>query len=142
MFKASVCFPWHNSAMEKAKLKKEREDAWEARKREKEDKERKREELKKMVEEEKQKRKEEKERMKIQKEKVSWALLVRSSILPDGLCSALASPGALGYLHSGPVLSFDQGRTGCLCYNSCPSPDSHYRSERSYGRRRRSLQSI
>uniref|UniRef100_A0A8C9TC76 Bromodomain adjacent to zinc finger domain protein 1A n=1 Tax=Scleropages formosus TaxID=113540 RepID=A0A8C9TC76_SCLFO len=53
----------------KAKMKKEREDAWEARKREKEDKERRKEEMKKMVEEVKQKRKEEKERMKVEKEK-------------------------------------------------------------------------
>uniref|UniRef100_A0A8C9T8D6 Bromodomain adjacent to zinc finger domain protein 1A n=1 Tax=Scleropages formosus TaxID=113540 RepID=A0A8C9T8D6_SCLFO len=45
------------------------EDAWEARKREKEDKERRKEEMKKMVEEVKQKRKEEKERMKVEKEK-------------------------------------------------------------------------
>ncbi|XP_018590330.1 bromodomain adjacent to zinc finger domain protein 1A isoform X2 [Scleropages formosus] len=56
-------------ALEKAKMKKEREDAWEARKREKEDKERRKEEMKKMVEEVKQKRKEEKERMKVEKEK-------------------------------------------------------------------------
>ncbi|KAG5857460.1 hypothetical protein ANANG_G00019700 [Anguilla anguilla] len=56
-------------ALEKARLKKEREDAWEARKKEKEDRERKREELKRLLEEEKQKRREEKERMKVEKEK-------------------------------------------------------------------------
>ncbi|XP_029340592.1 bromodomain adjacent to zinc finger domain protein 1A isoform X3 [Mus caroli] len=56
-------------ASEKAKLKREKADALEARKREKEDKEKKREELKKIVEEERLKKKEEKERLKIEREK-------------------------------------------------------------------------
>ncbi|GAB1297436.1 Bromodomain adjacent to zinc finger domain protein 1A [Apodemus speciosus] len=56
-------------AFEKAKLKREKADALEARKREKEDKEKKREELKKIVEEERLKKKEEKERLKIEREK-------------------------------------------------------------------------
>ncbi|XP_066178219.1 bromodomain adjacent to zinc finger domain protein 1A isoform X2 [Sylvia atricapilla] len=56
-------------AFEKAKLKQEKANAIEARKREKEDKEKKREELKKIVEEERMKKKEEKERLKIEKEK-------------------------------------------------------------------------
>ncbi|XP_031213577.1 bromodomain adjacent to zinc finger domain protein 1A [Mastomys coucha] len=56
-------------ALEKAKLKREKADALEARKREKEDKEKKREELKKIVEEERLKKKEEKERLKIEREK-------------------------------------------------------------------------
>ncbi|KAM4899444.1 bromodomain adjacent to zinc finger domain protein 1A isoform 2-T3 [Sylvia borin] len=56
-------------AFEKAKLKQEKANAMEARKREKEDKEKKREELKKIVEEERMKKKEEKERLKIEKEK-------------------------------------------------------------------------
>ncbi|XP_028725543.1 bromodomain adjacent to zinc finger domain protein 1A isoform X1 [Peromyscus leucopus] len=56
-------------AFEKAKLKREKADALEARKKEKEDKEKKREELKKIVEEERLKKKEEKERLKIEREK-------------------------------------------------------------------------
>ncbi|KAM9645110.1 bromodomain adjacent to zinc finger domain protein 1A isoform 1-T1 [Trichechus inunguis] len=56
-------------ASEKAKLKREKADALEAKKREKEDKEKKREELKKIVEEERLKKKEEKERLKIEREK-------------------------------------------------------------------------
>ncbi|XP_072194519.1 bromodomain adjacent to zinc finger domain protein 1A isoform X2 [Excalfactoria chinensis] len=56
-------------AFEKARLKREKANAIEARKREKEDKEKKKEELKKIVEEERMKRKEEKERLKIEKEK-------------------------------------------------------------------------
>ncbi|NXC37634.1 BAZ1A protein, partial [Penelope pileata] len=56
-------------AFEKARLKREKANAMEARKREKEDKEKKREELKKIVEEERLKKKEEKERLKIEKEK-------------------------------------------------------------------------
>ncbi|XP_039597065.1 bromodomain adjacent to zinc finger domain protein 1A [Polypterus senegalus] len=56
-------------AIEKAKLKKEKADAFEAKKREKEDKEKKREELKKLVEVERLKKKEEKERLKVEKEK-------------------------------------------------------------------------
>ncbi|XP_068873904.1 bromodomain adjacent to zinc finger domain protein 1A isoform X2 [Aphelocoma coerulescens] len=56
-------------AFEKAKLKQEKANAIEARKKEKEDKEKKREELKKIVEEERMKKKEEKERLKIEKEK-------------------------------------------------------------------------
>ncbi|XP_009866739.1 PREDICTED: bromodomain adjacent to zinc finger domain protein 1A, partial [Apaloderma vittatum] len=54
---------------EKAKLKQEKANAIEAKKKEKEDKEKKREELKKIVEEERMKKKEEKERLKIEKEK-------------------------------------------------------------------------
>uniref|UniRef100_A0A8C5T6M7 Bromodomain adjacent to zinc finger domain protein 1A n=1 Tax=Malurus cyaneus samueli TaxID=2593467 RepID=A0A8C5T6M7_9PASS len=60
-------FPF--TAFEKAKLKQEKANAIEARKKEKEDKEKKREELKKIVEEERMKKKEEKERLKIEKEK-------------------------------------------------------------------------
>ncbi|XP_051001939.1 bromodomain adjacent to zinc finger domain protein 1A isoform X1 [Acomys russatus] len=56
-------------AFEKAKLKREKADALEARKKEKEDREKKREELKKIVEEERLKKKEEKERLKIEREK-------------------------------------------------------------------------
>ncbi|XP_075007772.1 bromodomain adjacent to zinc finger domain protein 1A isoform X1 [Calonectris borealis] len=56
-------------AFEKAKLKREKASAIEAKKKEKEDKEKKREELKKIVEEERMKKKEEKERLKIEKEK-------------------------------------------------------------------------
>lgn len=56
-------------AQEKSKLKRERDDLLEAKKKEKEDRERKKEELKKMVEEERQKRREEKERMKMEKER-------------------------------------------------------------------------
>ncbi|PKU44968.1 hypothetical protein llap_4722 [Limosa lapponica baueri] len=56
-------------AFEKAKLKREKANAIEAKKKEKEDKEKKREELKKIVEEERMKKKEEKERLKIEKEK-------------------------------------------------------------------------
>ncbi|XP_021398355.2 bromodomain adjacent to zinc finger domain protein 1A isoform X2 [Lonchura striata] len=56
-------------AFEKAKLKQEKANAIEARKKEKEDKEKKKEELKKIVEEERMKKKEEKERLKIEKEK-------------------------------------------------------------------------
>lgn len=56
-------------AFEKAKLKREKADALEARKREREDREKKREELKKIVEEERLKKKEEKERLKIEREK-------------------------------------------------------------------------
>ncbi|CAO2586309.1 Bromodomain adjacent to zinc finger domain protein 1A [Lemmus lemmus] len=56
-------------AFEKAKLKREKADALEARKKEKEDKEKKREELKKIVEEERLKKKEEKERLKMEREK-------------------------------------------------------------------------
>ncbi|XP_021257332.1 bromodomain adjacent to zinc finger domain protein 1A, partial [Numida meleagris] len=56
-------------AFEKARLKREKANAIEARKREKEDKEKKKEELKKIVEEERMKKKEEKERLKIEKEK-------------------------------------------------------------------------
>ncbi|XP_060735647.1 bromodomain adjacent to zinc finger domain protein 1A isoform X2 [Tachysurus vachellii] len=54
---------------EKTKMKREREDLLEAKRKEKEDKERRKEEIKKMLEEEKQKRKEEKERMKIERER-------------------------------------------------------------------------
>lgn len=57
-------------AFEKAKLKREKADALEAKKKEKEDKEKKREELKKIVEEERLKKKEEKERLKVEREKV------------------------------------------------------------------------
>ncbi|KAM8783060.1 bromodomain adjacent to zinc finger domain protein 1A isoform 2-T2 [Rhynchonycteris naso] len=56
-------------AFEKAKLKREKADALEAKKKEKEDKEKKKEELKKIVEEERLKKKEEKERLKIEREK-------------------------------------------------------------------------
>uniref|UniRef100_A0AAR2LS97 Bromodomain adjacent to zinc finger domain protein 1A n=1 Tax=Pygocentrus nattereri TaxID=42514 RepID=A0AAR2LS97_PYGNA len=56
-------------AHEKSKLKREREDILEAKKKEKEDRERRKEELKRIVEEERQKRKEEKERMKVEKER-------------------------------------------------------------------------
>uniref|UniRef100_A0A8B9I1M9 Bromodomain adjacent to zinc finger domain protein 1A n=1 Tax=Astyanax mexicanus TaxID=7994 RepID=A0A8B9I1M9_ASTMX len=56
-------------AREKSKLKRERDDLLEAKKKEKEDRDRRKEELKKMVEEEKQKRREEKERMKMEKER-------------------------------------------------------------------------
>ncbi|XP_040825561.1 bromodomain adjacent to zinc finger domain protein 1A isoform X1 [Ochotona curzoniae] len=56
-------------AFERAKLKRERADALQAKKKEKEDKEKKREELKKIVEEERLKKKEEKERLKIEREK-------------------------------------------------------------------------
>ncbi|XP_027275508.1 bromodomain adjacent to zinc finger domain protein 1A isoform X3 [Cricetulus griseus] len=62
----NLTFP---KAFEKAKLKREKADALEARKKEKEDKEKKREELKKIVEEERLKKKEEKERLKIEREK-------------------------------------------------------------------------
>ncbi|KAM5242318.1 bromodomain adjacent to zinc finger domain protein 1A isoform 3-T3 [Hipposideros larvatus] len=58
-----------STAFEKAKLKREKADALEAKKKEKEDKEKKKEELKKIVEEEKLKKKEEKERLKIEREK-------------------------------------------------------------------------
>uniref|UniRef100_A0A673MQL1 Bromodomain adjacent to zinc finger domain protein 1A n=1 Tax=Sinocyclocheilus rhinocerous TaxID=307959 RepID=A0A673MQL1_9TELE len=51
------------------RLKKEREDLIEAKRKEKEDKEKRREEMKRIVEEEKQRRKEEKERMKVEKER-------------------------------------------------------------------------
>ncbi|XP_026086004.1 bromodomain adjacent to zinc finger domain protein 1A-like isoform X2 [Carassius auratus] len=54
-------------AMEK--FKKEREDLFEAKRKEKEDKEKKREEMKRILEEEKHRRKEEKERMRLQKER-------------------------------------------------------------------------
>ncbi|XP_076834125.1 bromodomain adjacent to zinc finger domain protein 1A isoform X2 [Brachyhypopomus gauderio] len=54
---------------EKAKLKREREDLLEAKKKEREDRERRKEELRRLLEEEKQKRKEEKERMKVEKER-------------------------------------------------------------------------
>uniref|UniRef100_U3JTX6 Bromodomain adjacent to zinc finger domain protein 1A n=1 Tax=Ficedula albicollis TaxID=59894 RepID=U3JTX6_FICAL len=66
--KPYVCF-FFFIAFEKAKLKQEKANAIEARKKEKEDKEKKREELKKIVEEERMKKKEEKERLKIEKEK-------------------------------------------------------------------------
>uniref|UniRef100_A0A8C5KME0 Bromodomain adjacent to zinc finger domain protein 1A n=1 Tax=Jaculus jaculus TaxID=51337 RepID=A0A8C5KME0_JACJA len=56
-------------AFEKAKLRREKADALEAKKKEREDKEKKREELKKIVEEERLKKKEEKERLKIEREK-------------------------------------------------------------------------
>ncbi|XP_010631902.1 bromodomain adjacent to zinc finger domain protein 1A isoform X1 [Fukomys damarensis] len=56
-------------AFEKAKLKREKADALEAKKKEKEDKEKKREELKKIIEKERLKKKEEKERLKIEREK-------------------------------------------------------------------------
>ncbi|XP_037589081.1 bromodomain adjacent to zinc finger domain protein 1A [Cebus imitator] len=56
-------------AFEKAKLKREKADALEAKKKKKEDKEKKREELKKIVEEERLKKKEEKERLKVEREK-------------------------------------------------------------------------
>ncbi|XP_036209122.1 bromodomain adjacent to zinc finger domain protein 1A isoform X8 [Myotis myotis] len=56
-------------AFEKAKLKREKADALEAKKKEREDKEKKKEELKKIVEEERMKKKEEKERLKIEREK-------------------------------------------------------------------------
>lgn len=56
-------------AFEKAKLKREKADALEAKKKEKEDKEKKKEELKKIVEKERLKKKEEKERLKIEREK-------------------------------------------------------------------------
>ncbi|XP_039741583.1 bromodomain adjacent to zinc finger domain protein 1A isoform X4 [Pteropus medius] len=56
-------------AFEKAKLKREKADALEAKKKEKEDKEKKKEELKKIVEEERLKKKEEKERLKVEREK-------------------------------------------------------------------------
>nr|KAF6499144.1 bromodomain adjacent to zinc finger domain 1A [Molossus molossus] len=56
-------------AFERAKLKREKADALEAKKKEKEDKEKKKEELKKIVEEERLKKKEEKERLKIEREK-------------------------------------------------------------------------
>ncbi|XP_054572512.1 bromodomain adjacent to zinc finger domain protein 1A isoform X7 [Eptesicus fuscus] len=56
-------------AFEKAKLKREKADALEAKKKEREDKEKKKEELKKIVEEERLKKKEEKERLKIEREK-------------------------------------------------------------------------
>ncbi|NWW91138.1 BAZ1A protein, partial [Rhynochetos jubatus] len=59
----------HAMAFEKAKLKREKANAIEAKRKEKEDKEKKREELKKIVEEERMKKKEEKERLKIEKEK-------------------------------------------------------------------------
>uniref|UniRef100_A0A8C0R6N4 Bromodomain adjacent to zinc finger domain protein 1A n=1 Tax=Canis lupus dingo TaxID=286419 RepID=A0A8C0R6N4_CANLU len=58
-----------STAFEKAKLKREKADALEAKKKEKEDKEKKKEELKKIVEEERLKKKEEKERLKIEREK-------------------------------------------------------------------------
>uniref|UniRef100_A0A663DKT1 Bromodomain adjacent to zinc finger domain protein 1A n=1 Tax=Aquila chrysaetos chrysaetos TaxID=223781 RepID=A0A663DKT1_AQUCH len=58
-----------SNTFEKAKLKREKANAMEAKKKEKEDKEKKREELKKIVEEERMKKKEEKERLKIEKEK-------------------------------------------------------------------------
>ncbi|XP_041122290.1 bromodomain adjacent to zinc finger domain protein 1A-like [Polyodon spathula] len=56
-------------ALEKAKLRQEKSDNFEAKKREKEDKEKKKEELKKLVEVERLKKKEEKDRLKAQKEK-------------------------------------------------------------------------
>ncbi|XP_074069460.1 bromodomain adjacent to zinc finger domain protein 1A isoform X3 [Macrotis lagotis] len=56
-------------AFEKTKLKKEKSNAIEAKKKEKEYKEKKKEELKKIVEEERMKKKEEKERLKLEKEK-------------------------------------------------------------------------
>ncbi|XP_041131948.1 bromodomain adjacent to zinc finger domain protein 1A-like [Polyodon spathula] len=56
-------------ALEKAKLRQEKSDTFEAKKREKEDKEKKKEELKKLVEVERLKKKEEKDRLKAQKEK-------------------------------------------------------------------------
>ncbi|XP_004867628.1 bromodomain adjacent to zinc finger domain protein 1A [Heterocephalus glaber] len=56
-------------AFEKAKLKREKADALQAKKKEREDKEKKREELKKIIEEERLKKKEEKERLKIEREK-------------------------------------------------------------------------
>ncbi|XP_062863386.1 bromodomain adjacent to zinc finger domain protein 1A isoform X2 [Trichomycterus rosablanca] len=55
--------------MAEAKLKREREDLMEAKRKEKVDKERKKEEIKRVFEEEKLKRKEQKERMKLEKEK-------------------------------------------------------------------------
>lgn len=69
------------TAFEKAKLKREKADALEARKREREDKEKKREELKKIVEEERLKKKEEKERLKIEREKVFSILNVSSKYI-------------------------------------------------------------
>uniref|UniRef100_A0A8C8VNZ0 Bromodomain adjacent to zinc finger domain protein 1A n=1 Tax=Pelusios castaneus TaxID=367368 RepID=A0A8C8VNZ0_9SAUR len=62
-------YPFFCTAFEKAKLKREKANAIEAKKKEREDKEKKREELKKIVEEERMKKKEEKERLKIEKEK-------------------------------------------------------------------------
>ncbi|XP_033896462.3 bromodomain adjacent to zinc finger domain protein 1A-like isoform X1 [Acipenser ruthenus] len=56
-------------ALEKAKLRQEKSDNFEAKKREKEDKEKKKEELKKLVEVERLKKKEEKDRLKAEKEK-------------------------------------------------------------------------
>ncbi|XP_034783959.2 bromodomain adjacent to zinc finger domain protein 1A [Acipenser ruthenus] len=56
-------------ALEKAKLRQEKSDTFEAKKREKEDKEKKKEELKKLVEVERLKKKEEKDRLKAEKEK-------------------------------------------------------------------------
>uniref|UniRef100_A0A4W5MWB1 Bromodomain adjacent to zinc finger domain protein 1A n=1 Tax=Hucho hucho TaxID=62062 RepID=A0A4W5MWB1_9TELE len=63
------------SAHEKAKLKREKEDHLEAKKKEKEDKEKRREEIKKMFEEDKQRRKmeKEKEREKLKEEKKQYA---------------------------------------------------------------------
>lgn len=71
LWKKKLFFPSY-IAFEKARLKREKANAIEARKREKEDKEKKKEELKKIVEEERMKRKEEKERLKIEKEKVMY----------------------------------------------------------------------
>lgn len=83
-FKPNFCFCQcivfnltFSTALEKAKLKREKADALEARKREKEDKEKKREELKKIVEEERLKKKEEKERLKIEREKVFSILIYK-----------------------------------------------------------------
>uniref|UniRef100_A0A8C3Y1A8 Bromodomain adjacent to zinc finger domain protein 1A n=1 Tax=Catharus ustulatus TaxID=91951 RepID=A0A8C3Y1A8_CATUS len=67
--RASASLVSNGTSFEKAKLKQEKANAIEARKKEKEDKEKKREELKKIVEEERMKKKEEKERLKIEKEK-------------------------------------------------------------------------
>lgn len=70
-----------STAFEKARLKRVKADALEAKKKEKEDKEKKREELKKIIEEERLKKKEEKERLKIEREKVLAILSTCSSII-------------------------------------------------------------
>lgn len=59
------------AAEDRARLKKEREEAQEAKRRDREDKERLKEEQRRRFEEEKQRRREEKERRKLEKEKVS-----------------------------------------------------------------------
>lgn len=82
------------AAEDRSRLRREKEEAQEAKRREREDRERLKEEQRRRFEDEKQRRREEKERRKLEKEKVSeWSRLGERVASEQHLTTSLTPPG-------------------------------------------------